>query len=117
MFATENSTITVIIKTPKVAYHVGDTIDLECKVWKTSKPIFAQWIKHAGDVFLENATIPPATEDSPGYRILRHKINKVSLDQSGTYICKAEILNSSKLYKAYYALRVRGDYHYNNHYY
>ena len=53
----------VIIKTKKGTYDVGDTLDLDCKVKETSKPIFAQWIKHAGDIVLENKTIPPATDD------------------------------------------------------
>ncbi|CAH3106807.1 unnamed protein product [Porites lobata] len=87
----------VIIKTKKRTYDVGDTLDLDCKVKETSKPIFAQWIKHAGDIVLENKTIPPATDDfkPQEYHRLRHKINKVSLDQTGTYICQAKISTNS----------------------
>ena len=113
-----NGTITVNIKTPKVTYDVGDTLELDCKVKATSKPIFVQWIKHAGDIVLENKTIPPATDDFKlrEYR-LRHKINKVSLHQTGTYICQAKILNSSQLVtgEANYTLRVRGNYHHHHH--
>ena len=127
MFVTVNTTlgtitkITVIIKTPNVTYVVGETLDLDCKVKETSKPIFAQWIKHAGDIniVLENKTIPPVTDDLElrEYRLLRHKIKKVSLHQTGTYICQAKILNSSQPVKAYYTLRVRGNYHYYYYYY
>ena len=122
MFVTVNTTLgtipktTVIIKTPNVTYDVGATLDLDCKVRETSKPIFAQWIKHAGDIVLENKTIPPAADDfKPREYRLRHKINKVSLHQTGTYICQAEILNSSQPVKAYYTLRVRGNYHHHHH--
>ena len=124
MFVTVNTTLgtipklTVIIKTPKVTYDVGTTLNLDCKVEETSKPIFAQWIKHAGDIVLENITIPPATDDFKPreYRLLRHKINNVSLDQTGTYICQAEILNSSQVVteEAHYTLRVRGNYHHHH---
>ena len=114
-----NWTIKVIIKTPNVTYDVGDKLDLDCKVKETSKPIFAQWIKHAEDIVLENKTIPPVTDDFGlgEYRLLRHKINKVSLDQRGTYICQAKILNSSQLVtgEAHYTLRIRGNYHHHHH--
>ena len=121
MFVTVNTTLgtipktTVIIKTPNVTYDVGATLDLDCKVKETSKPIFAQWIKHAGDIVLENKTFPPTADDfKPREYHLRHKINKVSLHQTGTYICQAEILNSSQPVKAYYTLRVRGNYHHHH---
>ena len=122
MFVTVNTTldtipkITVVIKTPNVTYDVGARLDLDCEVKATSKPIFVQWIKHAGDIVLENKTIPPAIDDFKLREYhLRHKINKVSLHQTGTYICQAEILNSSQPVKAYYTLRVRGIYHYHHH--
>ena len=109
----------VIIKTKKGTYDVGDTLVLDCKVKETSKPIFAQWIKHAGDIVLENKTIPPATDDfKPHYHLLRHKINKVSLDQTGTYICQAKIsTNSSQPVKASYTLTVRGNHHHHHYHY
>ena len=109
----------VIIKTKKGTYDVGDTLVLDCKVKETSKPIFAQWIKHAENIVLENKTIPPVTDGfkTRKFHLLRHKINKVSLDQRGTYICQAKILNSSELVtgEAHYTLRVRGNYHHHHH--
>ena len=114
-----NGTITVNIKTPKVTFAVGDTLELDCKVKETSKPILAQWIKHAENIVLENKTIPPVTDGfkTREFHLLRHKINKVSLDQRGTYICQAKILNSSQLVtgEAHYTLRVRGNYHHHHH--
>ncbi|KAM7450728.1 hypothetical protein ABFA07_001718 [Porites harrisoni] len=97
--------------TPNFTYDVGQNVVLNCKVRTTSEPTFVQWTRRDGETVtvLENKTIiPSATNDSrPQYSSFRHTINKVSLDQTGTYVCKAEILNSSHFAKDFYHLAVR----------
>lgn len=109
-----NSIITVAIMTPNVTYNVGQEVVLNCKVRTTSEPTFVQWTRRDGETVtvLENKTIiPSATNDSRSqYSLFRHTINKVSLDQTGTYVCKAEILNSSHFAKDFYQLAVRGNF-------
>lgn len=109
-----NSIITVAIRTPNVTYNVGQNVVLNCKVRTTSEPTFVQWTRRDGETVtvLENKTIiPSATNDSRSqYSLFRHTINKVSLDQTGTYVCKAEILNSSHFAKDFYQLAVRGNF-------
>ena len=109
-----NSIITVTIKTPNFTYDVGQNVVLNCKVRTTSEPTFVQWTRRDGETVtvLENKTIiPSATNDSRlKHSLFRHTINKVSLDQTGTYVCKAEILNSSHFAKDFYRLAVRGNF-------
>ena len=109
-----NSIITVTIMTPNFTYDVGQKVVLNCKVWTTSEPTFVQWTRRDGETVtvLENKTIfPSATNDSrPQYSLFRHTINKVSFDQTGTYVCQAEILNSSHFAKDFYHLAVRGNF-------
>lgn len=109
-----NSIITVTIMTPNVTYDVGQKVVLNCKVWTTSEHTFVQWTRHSGETvtILENKTITPsATSDSRlQYSLLRHTINNVSLDQTGTYVCQAEILNSSHFARDSYHLAVRGNF-------
>lgn len=108
-----NSIITVAIMTPNFTYDVGQNVVLNCKVWTTSEPTFVQWTRRDGETVtvLENKTIiPSANNDSRPLYSFRHTINKVSLDQTGTYVCQAEILNSSHFAKDFYHLAVRGDF-------
>ena len=109
-----NSIITVTIMTPNFTYDVGQNVVLNCKVRTTSEPTFVQWTRRDGETVtvLENKTIiPSATNDSRlQHSLFRHTINKVSLDQTGTYVCKAEILNSSHFAKDFYHLSVRGNF-------
>ena len=100
--------------TPNFTYDVGQKVVLNCKVWTTSEPTFVQWTRRDGETVtvLENKTIiPSATNDSRlQYSLFRHTINEVSLDQTGTYVCQAEILNSSHFAKDFYHLAVRGNF-------
>ena len=109
-----NSIITVTITTPNVTYDVGRKVVLNCKVWTTSEPTFVQWIRRGGETVtvLENKTIiSSASNDSRlQHSLLRHTINKVSLDHIGKYVCQAEILNSSHFARDVYYLAVRGNF-------
>lgn len=112
--AEANSIITVTIMTPNVTYDVGQKVVLNCKVWTTSEPTFVQWTRRDGETVtvLENKTIiRPATNNSRHhFSLLHHTINKVSFDHTGTYVCQAEILNSSHFAKDFYHLAVRGNF-------